>query len=209
MNIAVGVVVVALLVVFALSLAAGYFWGRHQATARLRELVEVRRNSFRLGQLVPDEPARRQLAKAYYDPEAAFRELDHYCWDAPNVIPTPFVGYMPAPEHQNRFTTNARQFRAPREVESPKSDRTYRIFLLGGSTAFGSGAPDQSRTIGGYLERMVVDQLINQTGQRCELFTAAVPAWASTHERIAVEDLVSGLEPDLVLTLSGCNDAHW
>jgi hypothetical protein len=42
-----------------------------------------------------------------------------------------------------------------------------------------------------------------------EVFACACPAWTSHHERIAVEQRVHAWRPDLVLALSGANDAHW
>jgi len=38
------------------------------------------------------------------------------------------------------------------------------------------------------------------------VFTFANPAWASTQERIAIENYLSELQPDLVISLSGNND---
>ena len=39
------------------------------------------------------------------------------------------------------------------------------------------------------------------------MFTFAAPAWSSTHERIAIENRLSDLQPDLVLELTGIADA--
>lgn len=43
---------------------------------------------------------------------------------------------------------------------------------------------------------------------RFEVFTLAAPGWTSTHERIAIENRVSEMEPDLVVSLSGINDVY-
>ncbi len=45
--------------------------------------------------------------------------------------------------------------------------------------------------------------------ERYEVFTAANPAWTSTHERILIENRLSELQADLVISLSGNNDVHW
>ncbi|MBN4071815.1 SGNH/GDSL hydrolase family protein [bacterium AH-315-F18] len=195
----------ALLAAFAL----GRQMGKRSAAGPLRALIEVRKNALLLGQLAGDDRIRRQLAEAYHDTDAAFRELDEYHWDATDEIPTPFVGYMPAPSRNPRFATNQQQFRTLAEVRSPKPEGIFRIFLVGGSTAFGSGAPDQARTVAGYLEHMLNSRPKCDPPVQFEVFTAAAPAWASSHERIVIENLVSELQPDLVLALSGNNEAHW
>jgi lysophospholipase L1-like esterase len=79
------------------------------------------------------------------------------------------------------------------------------VFVTGGSTAFGTGAPDDDRTIPGYLER----ELRTALGRDVEVINAANTAWASTHERNWIEDRLIELEPDLVVSLSGINDVHW
>jgi hypothetical protein len=38
---------------------------------------------------------------------------------------------------------------------------------------------------------------------------AAVCAWSSTHERICIENRLSEWQPDMVISLTGANDAHW
>lgn len=48
-----------------------------------------------------------------------------------------------------------------------------------------------------------------KTGRRYEVFTFANPSWASTQERIAIENYLSELQPDLVVSLSGNNDVFW
>ncbi len=158
-----------------------------------------------LGRILKEEE-KEQLAQAYADPAEALRGLDGYAWSIANV-PTPFVGAGPRPGLNHNAVINSRQFRAADEVELPKPVGEWRIFLTGGSTAFGVGAPDQRRTIGGYLQ-----QLLNEGsggGRRYRVFTLANASWASTHERIAIENLLSELQPDLVISLSGVNDVHW
>ena len=104
---------------------------------------------------------------------------------------------------------NLMQFRAEKEVEMPKPIDTYRIFLTGGSTAFGSGAPSQESTIAGYLEIILSERLSPSSKLKYEVFTMANPAWASTHERIIIENRLSEMAPDMIISFSGCNDLLW
>src|SRR5262249_36851264 len=100
---------------------------------------------------------------------------------------------------------NDQQFRYNRTLESPKPAGTCRIFLVGGSTAFGTCARSNETTIAGYLERS-----LNREGakfkRRFEVVTAANANWISPHERIMIENRLLELEPDVVIALSGYND---
>ena len=122
-------------------------------------------------------------------------------------IPTPFVGCAPMPGPMAGGSINAMQFRYDREIAVPKPRDVVRVFIVGGSTAFGSGASGNGTTVGGYLETYLNDAVAH--GARCEVITAADCAWSSTHERIVVENRLVELEPDLVVALSGHNDAFW
>ena len=158
-----------------------------------------------LGRIL-EEGEKEGLAQAYADPAEALKGLDGYAWSIANV-PTPFVGSGPRPGLNHNAIINSRQFRSRSEVEVPKPIGEWRIFLTGGSTAFGVGAPDQDRTIGGYLERLLNEN--SGAARRYRVFTLANASWASTHERILIENLLSEMQPDLVISLSGVNDVHW
>jgi hypothetical protein len=71
------------------------------------------------------------------------------------TVMTPFVGYAPAPGQQHNAHINSFQFRDQREPAMPKPSGVTRIFLTGASVAFGAGAPDDQRTIGGYLQSLL------------------------------------------------------
>jgi lysophospholipase L1-like esterase len=103
---------------------------------------------------------------------------------------------------------NTMQFRYSRELEMPKPAHVCRIFLIGGSTAYGSGASSNERTIGGYLEKYLNEQA-DQYGCRFEVVTAGSSGWATTNERILIENRLVELQPDMVLAFSGHNDAFW
>jgi lysophospholipase L1-like esterase len=151
---------------------------------------------------------RQAVAAAYYDPQQALNTLDEISWTGAS-IPTPFVGNAPEPGQRGNAHINAMQFRAKEEVTLPKPGRTFRIFLTGGSTAYGCGAPSDDTTIAGYLQAILARELTPSTGLKYEVFTMANSAWASTQERIVIENLLSELQPDLVIELAGNNDVWW
>ena len=149
---------------------------------------------------------KEQFAKAYHDGTTLMTDMDDFSWAVPNVL-TPFVGTGPRPGKNNNAYVNSMQFRADTELAIPKPPNIFRIFITGGSTAFGSGAPSQDKTIAGYLSDMLNRQPTSSV--QYEVFTAANPAWASTHERIVIENRLSELEPDIILSFSGNNEVHW
>jgi hypothetical protein len=151
---------------------------------------------------------KKRAALAYFDSNKVVEEMNNFSWAVPNV-PTPFVGNAPRPGKHHNAIINSMQFRADHEVLIPKPYNVYRIFITGGSTAYGSGAPDQQKTIAGYLARILNEDSTSSKDLKFEVLTAANPAWASTHERILIENRLSELEPDLVISFSGNNDVHW
>ena len=171
--------------------------------------IQGEAKAYTLGRLLKDSPEKRSaLASTYYDPGKALQMLSDISWAVPN-IPTPFVGTAPTPGQHGNAHINSMQFRAGKELEMPKPANTYRIFITGGSTAYGSGAPSDDQTIAGYLEAILAVQLTPSTKLKYEIFTMTNPAWASTQERIVIENLLSELEPDMVISFSGVNDVHW
>jgi hypothetical protein len=143
------------------------------------------------------------VEKCYYSPP----NFERVTW-VERDIPTPFVGFAPAPGPLASGFINNMQFRYSREIDSPKPNKVCRIFLTGGSTAFGSAASSNETTIGGYLE-VHLNEALRERGIHCEVITAAAGAWCSTHERILIENRLVELAPDIVISLSGHNDAFW
>jgi hypothetical protein len=201
------------------ALAIGGFAGHQLAHRRMREAI--RESKTRTAELIetwqkdetlagafslsPDHlvAARVGVERCYYTPP----DLERITW-VPRDIPTPFVGYAPAPGRHASALINEAQFRYAREIEMPKPSGAYRIFLTGASTAFGAGASSNDTTIGGYLEKHLNATLRNR-GLRCEVVTAAACAWSSTHERILIENRLVEFEPDLVISFSGHNEVFW
>jgi lysophospholipase L1-like esterase len=181
----------------------GFLLGRHSApSVKIDELVDefVESTSFsRAYELVDQEINTRAFKQ-----EPTPRELDAYLGTA-MFVPAPFVNHIPAPGDQRNAHFNGWGFRHDGRI-GPKPENVFRIFLCGGSTAYSPGAPSPETTLGGYLQ-----DFLNRDGgdTRYEVVTAATPAWASTHERILIENVVSEMDPDLVISFSGNNDAHW
>ena len=194
-------------VVVAALLVSGFIAGRYSAGKAFEDSIRTAAKAFTLGDLL-DDSEKQELVGIYHDKESALEEIDSFSWAVPNT-PTPFVGNAPMPgQHGNAFI-NTEQFRHEKDIALPKPDNTFRIFITGGSTAYGSGAPSQDRTSAGYLGRIISQELTPVTKLNYEVVNAANPAWASTHERILIENKLSELDPDMVISFSGNNDVHW
>ena len=192
-----------IVILLALVGIAGYFL----AVLPFTKLIASHRDAETLGKLVSDKKT-RPMSLVYHDPESAIEGLDSFSWSVRNVL-TPFVGCGPMPGKNHNAYITSMQFRANRELTIPKPKDEYRIFLTGGSTAYSAGAPSDDRTIGGYLNHMLNSNGPQWSKASYEVFTLGNPSWASTHERILIENRISELEPDMVISLSGNNDAHW
>ncbi len=187
--------------------AMGFVVGQYTIIRTFDAQIQSMSKAFTLGGILDDQN-KLAVTRAYYGGASVLHQLNDITWAVPN-IPTPFVGNAPTPGQFGVAYNNSMQFRAKNEIEIPKPTNTFRIFLTGGSTAYGSGAPSQDRTIAGYLSQILERNLSPSTNLKYEVFTMANPAWATTHERIIIENRLSELHPDLVISFSGNNDVHW
>ncbi len=182
----------------------GFFIGRFSVSLKFKTYIRHFSKSEVLGRLL-DKDEKKLVAEAYKNVAPA--DLDNFSYAIPNV-PTPFVGNAPKPGKHNSANVNSMQFRKLEDLAVPKPPNTFRIFLVGGSTAFSSAAPDDNTSIAAYLEDLL-NKNLSSGGKKFEVIIAANPAWASSHERIFIENKLSELEPDMVIAFSGINDVHW
>lgn len=104
-------------------------------------------------------------------------------------------------QHHETISIDMHGFRRAGQLESPKPEGTYRIFVLGGSTVFGSGvAGDQ--TLPAHLESMF------ELSYDVEVINAGVNGATSFGEKYLALNLLPALEPDLVVIYDGNNDAR-
>jgi hypothetical protein len=183
------------------AVAAGM--GYELAVYPIRGHVATERKFETLGGFVGQN--RQGVLKTYYDDDRPTVEgLDRITW-AVRTVMTPFVGYGPAPGQWGNAYIDRYQFRGKREFVMPKPAGRTRVFLTGASVAFSAGAPSDDRTIGGYLQHMLDERAA--AGEQYEVFTFATPAWSSTQERIGIENRLSDLDADVVISLTGVADA--
>ena len=189
--------------------ALGYRIGLYTSAERFKKTIQWMEQGETLAGALAVTPLkdeqRNNYGRAYSNSTV---DASTISWSVPNQ-PTPFVGSAPVPGRHQNAHINSWQMRNNQELQMPKPEGVYRIFLTGGSTAYGSGAPSQEQTIGSLLSEQLNTKLSAKNGVNYEVFTFANPAWASTQERIAIENYLSELQPDLVISLSGNNDVFW
>jgi hypothetical protein len=197
----------------------GFLIGRHATSdAYVRKVAPIVANATLLETLWDgvhgslDDPVNvRALATIYgvpVDDRSRLGErLRQIPW-VPPYHPAPFVGQMARAYDSAALHVNAEGFRdIERDYRSKLAD-TVRVFITGGSTAWGSGSV-QADTIANALERILNDRFAPATRLRYEVINAAFPAWSTTQEKILIQQRLVDMHPDVIIMLSGNNDVHW
>lgn len=116
---------------------------------------------------------------------------------------TPYVMYAPARGNILGDFHNNQQFRYEKDL-GKKEKNEIRIFVTGGSTAWGSMAPNLNSTISAFLENELNTK--NTSGFTFRVINSAAGGWNTTEERIWIQNRITEYEPDLIISYSGHND---
>jgi len=111
---------------------------------------------------------------------------------------------------------NSVGFRRSSEVTKAKPPGTVRIFLMGGSAAYGLGSLwlhiqrdfallRNEETIDAYMERRLAGAF---PGMKVEVINAAITSTWTHHSLIYLYQTILGYDPDMVLFLDGFNDFY-
>lgn len=165
-----------------------------------------------VGERIDDPLMAPALARIYDVPagnrDALANRLREIVW-MPPYRPAPFVGHMSRPFSGPNLHINMLGFRDERQTYITKPEKTVRVFITGGSTAWGSGASSQTKTISYLLEQILNDRVSGTTGYRYEVVNTAFPGWTTTQEKLLIQQRLTDLHPDVILMFSGSNDVHW
>jgi len=115
------------------------------------------------------------------------------------------MGHVSAPNHTgHRFHTNNARMRYDVDLYTTKPVGERRIFITGGSAAWGAGV-DQESSVAAALER----ELRRLTGdEKIRVINAGVSAFTSVQELMFTLHYITPLQPDLVIAYSGWNDLY-
>lgn len=117
-------------------------------------------------------------------------------WD-PYTIASNVKNYNKG-EHCN---INSDGFRGP----ELKMEETYRVFIIGGSTVWGTGSSSENTTIPAQLQKML-DNLKTRT--KFEVVNAGEVGYQSTQELIYFHRKILQYNPDMIIVFDGRNDIH-
>lgn len=134
----------------------------------------------------------------------------HQFDDYKNVHPTPHY------QDTRGITHNAQGFRRVEDVPMPKPPNTYRIFLMGGSTAYGLGSLsskgalkypvlNNNETIDHYMEEFLRPKI---PSRRVEVINVGIPSHSSHHHLIYLNQTIVKYHPDMVIFIDGTNDYY-
>ena len=128
----------------------------------------------------------------------------------------PYKSNRPTPNYVDTrgIHHNGQGFRRLSDVSVQKPAGTYRIFLMGGSAAYGQGGLwphiqrdyaviKDSETISANLERYLADSF---PSKRIEVINAAIISDWTHHHLIYLNQTVLNYHPDMVLFMDGFND---
>jgi hypothetical protein len=173
----------------------------------LEKLSEVALKTTYLGDVYP-----RGFDRAKRD----FTEpVSNYDYD---LVPGVCLVHNQAKGNQFEYANNA-GFREPRSISLEKPSDEFRIFLTGGSTAFGLGSTGNTGQITGsygieYRETIshVMERILNISelipGKTIRVYNTAVWGHAYQHDLLRYITKLRGYKPDLLVSLDGVNEIN-
>jgi hypothetical protein len=173
----------------------------------LEKLSEVALKTTYLGDVYP-----RGFDRAKRD----FTEpVSNYDYD---LVPGVCLMHNQAKGNQFEYANNA-GFREPRSISLEKPSDEFRIFLTGGSTAFGLGSTGNTGQITGsygieYRETIshVMERILNISelipGKTIRVYNTAVWGHAYQHDLLRYITKLRGYKPDLLVSLDGVNEIN-
>jgi hypothetical protein len=170
--------------------------------ALLRGAYELR-NIFRANILFDFYKNKEEIV---YDASDKYGPSDYPRYEAPPLQYSSFLEYIPRKNSTVKGVhVNQYHLRYDEDFPKIKEANEIRIFVTGGSTAFGQGV-SQSDTYAYVLEKSLRTQYPKL---KIRVIIAAVGGYVSTQERIFFENIVLSLNPDIVMMLSGQNDTYF
>lgn len=190
-------------------------------------------------QLTTEQPGKTELIQSY---RLGFRGPEGQPYEAlPNqgdlkAVRNPLMGYQLLPNQTSEFwTINPQGFRDDEPVTPEKAEGEVRIFVLGGSMAFGQLNSNNQATLSAQLEKLLNDRVSDQQTngnryqpatlpyradqvaealalppripeRRYRVINAAVPGYASGNELAMLMQQVVTYNPDMILVLNSYQD---
>ena len=112
-----------------------------------------------------------------------------------------FLKQIVIPDKQSDHFINSHGFRGP-EISEDKPSNTFRVFVVGGSTTYGTGVND-ANTITSLLQKKLDEKNYTQT---IEVINAGFSGARSVEEIKLIKEKLLDFAPDLIIAYDGYND---
>jgi len=141
------------------------------------------------------------------------RPVSHYDYD---FVPGVCLEYNILKGNSFEYANNA-GFREPRDILLEKPQDEYRVFLTGGSTAYGLGAiGEATESMGWYgleyretishMMEMILNSAAPVPGKTIRVYNTAVWGYAYQHLLMRYLTKLSRYNPDLIVSFDGANE---
>ena len=111
--------------------------------------------------------------------------------------------YIP---NQHTSTVNINNFgMRGSDIIQDKPNDIYRIFVIGGSTLYGSGSTSDTTTIPGFLQERFINSGINQ---KIQVINAGIEGSTSIEEVVRIKNDLVNFDPDMIVIYHGTNDGR-
>jgi hypothetical protein len=140
---------------------------------------------------------------AYDDPEEG---LNSPPWEDAETEYNTYLGFAPkASFATSAYQINRYHFRYVEDFPVEKAPGEIRIFVTGGSKAWGAGVTQEK------LYTRLLEERFQKIPaySRLRVICAAGGAYCTTQERIMIENVILRLSPDYVVMFSGRNDCYF
>ncbi len=172
------------------------------ALAGAEVAVRVWQTGKRAAAKVETKPDANGCFPGYDTPGRNYESQENF----PPMVFDAVTCYRPEPGHVGRGAKiNAQGFRFHSRVDETPPENTFRVFVLGGSFAYGAGCPDEATYF-----RVAENRLREQFPDRhIEVVSAACGAFSSLQEHLTLITHVARCHPNLVVFITGANDAYF
>lgn len=133
--------------------------------------------------------------------------IQEVCKDYQTIVAnrhTP-ITYLEPNSSSKTISVNNFGFRG-NDISMEKNENIFRVFVVGGSTVYGSNASSDESTITGYLEQFLQK---SNNEQKFEVINAGVPGDWSFQENQKIKGMLIKFEPDLIIIYDGWNELNF
>ena len=134
-----------------------------------------------------------------------YREVLAESWREAATVYSPFTEFRMAPYRGRHVTVSAEGVRGNGGEPPAFDDPGPKVFVFGGSTAFGIGVGDEET-----IAAAVARTLAAAGRDDVRVYNLGVVSYYSTQERIALERLLTaGIKPDAAVFIDGASDFYY